>query len=100
MIKKLIRKLVGWAHTETLVAEASPYMSQTKGSPISSNNTISDRNPGLNFTVYGASGGKVIQVHSYDTRTDRVISNLHIVTDNENLGEELALIITRESISR
>lgn len=61
---------------------------------------IGNENYGLNFTVYGANGGKVIQIQSYDPHTDKSTTALHIITDNENLGEELGLIITRESLTR
>jgi len=65
-----------------------------------SNNNIEDGNQGMNFTVYHATGGKVVQIRTYDHRTDRTASALYIVTDKEDLGEELAQIITRESLTR
>jgi hypothetical protein len=55
---------------------------------------------GLNFTVFPAVGGKVVRFHSYDPRTDRENTTLYVVTDKENLGEELGQIITKESLSR
>ena len=65
-----------------------------------STNNIEDGNQGMNFTVYHATGGKIIQIRTYDSRTDRTASELYIVTDKEDLGEELAHIITRESLTR
>ncbi|HEY6435443.1 MAG TPA: hypothetical protein VIY47_02555 [Ignavibacteriaceae bacterium] len=98
MFRKLFRRLIRWANTETI--EAEPYLTSTKATGASASHTISEQNPGLNFSVYSANGGKVIQVYSYDRKTDRTTSNLHIVTDKEDLGEELALIITQEMLSR
>jgi hypothetical protein len=54
----------------------------------------------FNFTVTNATGGKVITVRQYDPRTDRTSENVYIITDKEDLGEELGQIITKESLSR
>lgn len=53
----------------------------------------------FNFTVTSATGGKVITVRHYDPRTDRSHENVYIITDKEDLGEELGQIITRESLA-
>jgi hypothetical protein len=54
----------------------------------------------MNFTVYNAIGGKVIQIASYDPIRDRLNASLYIVTDKEDLGVELGMIITKEGLSR
>ena len=59
-----------------------------------------EHNNGLHFTVYNATGGKIIQIQSYDKARDKTTSSLYIINDKEDLGEELALIITKESLSR
>ena len=96
-----------WLRDETeLVEDNSPYVNQTKarGSKVRALPSISrdmaDSINGMNFTVYNATGGKVIQLSSYDSRTDSNRTSLYVITDQENLGEELAQIITRESLSR
>lgn len=63
-------------------------------------NSIGESINGMNFTVFPATGGKVIQMSHYDDRTSRNNSHLYIVTDSEDLGEELGLIITKEGLSR
>jgi hypothetical protein len=70
------------------------------GVKIAASSDIEDNNRGFNFTVYNATGGKVIQIQAYDPIKDRTTSSLYIVTDKEDLGEELALIITKETLSR
>lgn len=55
---------------------------------------------GINFTVYNASGGKVIQTRTYDPRTDIGGSKLYIINDKDDLGEEIGQIITLETIAR
>ena len=108
MFKSLIRRIAKsmflWAdrqnrYDEPVMPAGLGYNSTIKSHPGHSNG-ISDHNRGMNFTVFNATGGKVIQLTTYDPRTDRTNSNLYIVTDNETLGEELGLIITRESLTR
>lgn len=53
---------------------------------------------GMNFTVYKASGGFVIEHRVYDRKTDRNNNSLHIITDDKDLGEEIGKIITFESL--
>ncbi len=76
------------------------YATTKSANSVRPNAQIDEYNQGFNFTVFNATGGKVIRVHSIDTKTDRHVSNLYIITDKEDFGEELAQIITRDSLSR
>jgi len=83
--------------------EAVPEPNTTTCSPRRNNNhprNIEDSNTGLNLTIYRATGGKVVQSFSYDPISDRSYSNLFIVTEKEDLGAELGMIITREFLAR
>lgn len=53
---------------------------------------------GMNFTIYRASGGHIVEYRQYDTLKDRHDNKLHIVTDEKDLGEELGKIITFETL--
>lgn len=53
---------------------------------------------GLNFTVYRANGGYIIEHRLYDRKTDRTNTSLHIITDDRDLGEELGKIIIYENL--
>lgn len=53
---------------------------------------------GMNFTVYRASGGHIIEHRVYDRKTDRTNNSLHIITDDKDLGEEIGKIITYENL--
>ena len=66
-----------------------------EGVPIRSNSIDTS---GMNFTVYRANGGHVIETRTHDRRNDRYSHGLHIITDDKNLGEEIAKIITYENI--
>lgn len=53
---------------------------------------------GMNFTVYRANGGHIIEHRIYDRKTDRNNNSLHIITDDKDLGEEIGKIITFENL--
>jgi len=53
---------------------------------------------GMNFTVYKANGGFIIEYHYYDRHRDRSEHKLHIVTEDKDLGEELGKIISFETL--
>lgn len=100
MVKRYIYKFIRWA-----MSDDSPQpveVSSYQGTAVKSrgSNSISEGTNGMNFVVYNAIGGKVIQFTTYDPIRDRGFSNLYIVTDKEDLGEELGQIITKESLSR
>ena len=59
----------------------------------------SDAEP-LRFTVYNASGGKIVEISHYDSRTDRHTTSLHIITSDENFGEELGKIAFVELLKK
>ena len=50
------------------------------------------------LNIYGASGGTIIETTKYDRKTDENRHSLHVVTEDKNLGEELAKIITMEQL--
>lgn len=104
MVKELLRRLVKWSISSDANApepeEATSYQGHGSGLKSMNANGLNDRNNGMNFTVFNATGGKVIQFATYDPVRDRHQSNLYVVTDREDLGEEIAMIITRESLTR
>ena len=77
------------------------HISQDKyhviGSMTKGNDTL-DSFPDLNFRMYKAENGWVMEVRHTDKRTDRQSSNMHIITDSEELGDSIAKIITLESL--
>ena len=53
---------------------------------------------GFRLNVYTASGGTIVETTKYDRQKDDHRHSLHVVTDEKDLGEELAKIITLESL--
>jgi hypothetical protein len=52
----------------------------------------------MNFIVYRANGGVLVEVNRYDERKDQHHCELHIVHPDENLGTALGKIVTFESL--
>ena len=52
----------------------------------------------MNFTVYRANGGMMVEYNRYDDRKDQHHCELHIVHPDENLGDALSKIVTFESL--
>lgn len=84
------RKLRNWLYSD----EEAKYVSidTTEENDLRGDNT-------LTFHVIPASGGRIIQVRKYDTRQDRNITSLHIVTPDEDLPTSLAHILALEKLN-
>ena len=53
---------------------------------------------GFRLQVYSASGGTIVETTKYDRKSDENRHSLHVVTEDKDLGEELAKIITMEQL--
>ena len=52
----------------------------------------------MNFVVYRANGGMMVEYNRYDERKDHHHCELHIVHPDEDLGAALGKIVTFESL--
>ena len=52
----------------------------------------------MNFVVYRANGGVLVEINRYDERKDHHHCELHIVHPDQDLGEALGKIVTFESL--
>jgi hypothetical protein len=53
---------------------------------------------GMRLQIYKASGGFVVETRRYDERTDRHDNTMHVITEEEDLGERLGKIVMMESL--
>lgn len=65
--------------------------------PVTKSSRI-DNERTMTLNVTKANGGWVIEHRQYDRHKDRSNSNVHIITDDKDLGEEIGKIITFESL--
>ena len=75
-------------------------MSNTISGARHHGNTLGSENQPLRFTVYNASGGKIVEINHYDQRTDRHHTSLHIITSDEDFGAELGKIAFVEALKK
>ena len=61
-------------------------------------NGVDLNSQGFRLQVYGASGGTIVETTKYDQKKDENRHSLHVVTEEKDLGEELAKIITMEQL--
>ena len=52
----------------------------------------------VQFTVYTANGGRVIETRKYDRQKDRHNNNLYVITSDQDFGREIDKIITMEAL--
>ena len=55
-----------------------------------------DSEPTLNFKVYSAVGGKIVEFSRYDPKSDRHERQMYIIGRDEDFGEKIAKISTLE----
>ena len=59
-----------------------------------------DSERGINFSVYKANGGMVVETRFYDDVKDRNRRALYVINDEQDMGHEIAKIITIESLKQ
>jgi hypothetical protein len=64
----------------------------------SSQTSIDQPERALNFTVYVANGGRVVETRRYDKKTDRHTNGLYVINNDADFGKEIDKIITMESL--
>lgn len=77
--------------------QPAQYNTMTKGGlgiAVSSREVNSD--PTLNFKIYNAIGGKVVEFSRYDRKSDRHEHDIYIIGKNEDFGEKIAKIAMLE----
>ena len=57
-----------------------------------------DAVPDLNFKMFRAENGYVMEVRCHDRKTERQHVNLHVITESEDLGTAISHILTLESL--
>lgn len=72
-----------------------------KGSRVISardSEAVCNDDPILNFKVYSAVGGKVVEFRRYDRRSDRNDTTTYIITNDQDFGERISKIATMENL--
>jgi hypothetical protein len=88
MIRKSLQKLFCWVNNYNSLPEYSI--------PTSIRKDISISKEGMNFTIHPATGGYILEYRVYDKKNDRNDNKLHIINNDQDLGESIGKIITLE----
>jgi hypothetical protein len=93
-------KLRNWVNSAQDTYESVPMnMATSKSISVGRGPTL-DNDKGIRFQVYRASGGMIVETSTYDRHKDRSHSGLYIITDDKDLGQEIAKIITMETLKQ
>lgn len=90
MMNIIKRTILNW-----LTESDRPYLQ--KDCVVETPNTPQSQ-PTLNFSVYNAVGGKVVEFRSYDRKTDQSNSQIYVISKDEDFGKSLAKIATLEML--
>ncbi len=55
---------------------------------------------GMRLQIYKANGGYVIETRSYDSHKDRHFTTMHVITEDQDLGDSLGKIVMMEALKR
>jgi hypothetical protein len=92
------RMVVKWVRDDWENASQSQdiYIGSKAMNTVSTRDVNSD--PTLQFKIYNAIGGKVVEFSRYDRKSDRSHHDIYIIGKNEDFGEKIAKIAMLESL--
>ena len=88
MFKRMIRGLVTWSMSDRHQEEIQ----------IQDREEVRISATGIRFEVYRANGGTVIETRRNDRRTGDSVFELHVISADQDIGEEIGKIITMEAL--
>ena len=95
-IMKLRRWILKWlSTTEDDSAKYGAIREIVSSAPRSS-----PSREGLNFVLYPAVGGHILECRNYDQKTDRNNSTLHMIHDDQNFADQVAKAIMIEMMKQ
>jgi hypothetical protein len=96
MVVKWVRE--DWDNARNDQADCYPSPKLSRGMNTVSTRSGIDGEPTLQFKVYSAVGGKVVEFNRYDPKTDRNDRQVYIIGKDEDFGEKIAKISMLESL--
>jgi len=95
---KWFKRLVAhWAYQGRELSEESTKVSRGLVTTRAEEALCGDE-PVLNFKVYSAVGGKVVEFRRYDRHKDRNDTTTYIITNDQDFGERISKIATMEKL--
>ena len=95
-MKWLKRKLRDWV--DDAREEPDVYIGNKAISSRDVQAEMCDAEPILNFRVFSAVGGQVVEFKRYDRKTDRSDTTTYIIHKDQDLGEKISKIANMEML--
>ena len=92
----LKRMVVKWVREDWDSVRNQPDCYPTSKNSISVSTRDVNSDPTLQFKVYNAIGGKVVEFSRYDRKQDRNYHDIYIIGRDEDFGEKIAKIAMLE----
>ena len=89
MFKRMIKGLVTWSMNDRHEEEMKIAQDREE---------IRISATGIKFEVYRANGGTVIETRRVDRRSGDSLYELHVISGEQDIGEEIGRIITMEAL--
>lgn len=93
MINWLRQRLLNFLHPD-LVGSSGNAIKPSKLSTVSESGDVDIE--GLSFVVMPAQGGTIVQIRSYDRKTDRSNRSTHIIPEGEDIAYRVGQITSME----
>ena len=94
----LKRKVIKWVREDWNNAnkEVDVYSNMKVTAARDIEAQMCDSDPILNFRVFSAVGGQVVEFRRYDRKTDRNDTSTYIITKDQDFGEKISKIANLE----
>lgn len=93
-----VTESAGWEKRQSQERDSAIQVNRLAGSIPASVPSIDQPDRAIQFTVYNANGGRVVETRRYDKKTDRNSNGLYIITSDADFGREIDKIITMEAL--
>ena len=95
-MKWLKRKLRKWV--DDAREEPDVYQKKVSKGNLVAHDDVENFGDPMRFTLTKANGGFIVSTRRYDNRTDRSSGDNYIITDEQDLSEEIGKIVTMEAL--
>lgn len=94
MFRRTISRIIRWAQNYDLHQEKEATVARPRRF------RLDNTEAGINFSLHRANGGYIVQTSFYDDKADCHTHGLYIINDGEDLGTNIAHIVTTENLRR
>ena len=96
MIKWIKHKIINWASKDQSYQLASSITAKE----ADYDDFRIGRGRGIDFSIIKANGGWIVEVSTYDRKIDETQRSLHLINNDQELGDSIAKVITYELLTR